>query len=558
MVALYELIDEAPYHLVRADPDASGPEVGKLLTWAAAPSGDAYQYQIHTRQGADSYVQRGTAPFGATATLAANLTPGATSLTITGLLDGDLAEDTDATGQAQGANLIRIDSEWLSWRTRTDNGGGTWTLNTLYRGVLDTVPALHAAATRVRFLSDAMGTTEDEYALTASVDAKYLPQTGQGTLPLASASNLPITLTQRVQRPYPPADVQINGASYPAAILGAYALSWKHRDRTQQLSVIGQPDASIGPETGTTYTLRLYGETDTLLRTETGLTGTGYTWTAEEADSGLGSGGDSNFPSVVALLHFDGADGSTTFTDVKGHTFTAAGNAQIDTSQSLSGGASGLFDGVGDYIWTPDSPDWDFGTGDLTVEIAVRFASLPSSGAVTLVGNYAGSSGWYLQYRNDGSNRLTFGVTGDSPQFDFAWTPSLNTWYRIAVSRVGTDLRAFIEGTQIGTTQTSSHDISGSTAELWLGALNFSGGIYHLNGWLDEWRPTKAGRYTVDYTPDAAPFADSAGDARLNGRIRCELESVRDGLASHQRHNITVDRAGWGYQWGNHWGGPAP
>ncbi len=42
---------------------------------------------------------------------------------------------------------------------------------------------------------------------------------------------------------------------------------------------------------------------------------------------------------------------------------------------------------------------------------------------------------------------------------------------------------------------------------------------------------------------------------RLNGRIRAELESVRSALVSHQKHNITVDRAGYGYQYGNYYGG---
>jgi Bacterial regulatory proteins, tetR family len=56
---------------------------------------------------------------------------------------------------------------------------------------------------------------------------------------------------------------------------------------------------------------------------------------------------------VKVLLHFDGADGSTTITDNNSggaaHAWTANGNAQIDTAQSKLGGASCLFDGTGDY-----------------------------------------------------------------------------------------------------------------------------------------------------------------------------------------------------------------
>ncbi len=54
---------------------------------------------------------------------------------------------------------------------------------------------------------------------------------------------------------------------------------------------------------------------------------------------------------VFSLLHFDGANGSTTFTDAAGNvTWARSGNAQIKTDQSVFGGASGYFDGNGDYL----------------------------------------------------------------------------------------------------------------------------------------------------------------------------------------------------------------
>ncbi|MFB3885601.1 MAG: chitobiase/beta-hexosaminidase C-terminal domain-containing protein [Thermodesulfobacteriota bacterium] len=83
-----------------------------------------------------------------------------------------------------------------------------------------------------------------------------------------------------------------------------------------------------------------------------------------------------------SLLHMNGADGSTTFTDDApggSHTWTAYGDAQIDTSQSKFSGASGLFDGSGDYLSSPDSDDWYWGTGDFTIDFWVRFAALPGS-----------------------------------------------------------------------------------------------------------------------------------------------------------------------------------
>ena len=333
-VVRYPVLLEAPYHITRS---AGTAEVGKLLTWAAAPAGDAFEYQIHTRQGAAPFVRRGTAPFGPTATLTAAINETAGTIQVGSGQDLDLLISTDSTGQAQGSGLMLIDNEWLSWRTKTNDGGGLYTLSTVYRGCLDTVPAAHASGARVRFLDNAMGTTADEYGLTSSVDAKYLTVSGGGILALVTATTLSVTFTQRVLRPYPPADVKINGTSYPVAILGAYALTWKHRDRTAQTTIISQADASIGPETGTTYTVRLYGEAGTLLRTATGLTGTGYTWTTEEADSGLTVPGSPGFTYNEDTFAADSTASYTQYANTAG-TWAVSGGELVATN-----GAQALF-----------------------------------------------------------------------------------------------------------------------------------------------------------------------------------------------------------------------
>lgn len=63
-----------------------------------------------------------------------------------------------------------------------------------------------------------------------------------------------------------------------------------------------------------------------------------------------------------SLMHFNGNNGNTTFTDEIGKTWYPSGNAQISTTQSKFGGASAYFDGNGDYLYSDDSPDWDLGS----------------------------------------------------------------------------------------------------------------------------------------------------------------------------------------------------
>ena len=50
---------------------------------------------------------------------------------------------------------------------------------------------------------------------------------------------------------------------------------------------------------------------------------------------------DPDYANVSLLLHMDGTDGSTTFTDNSpiGHTVTAVSNAQINTARDKFGGA---------------------------------------------------------------------------------------------------------------------------------------------------------------------------------------------------------------------------
>jgi hypothetical protein len=45
------------------------------------------------------------------------------------------------------------------------------------------------------------------------------------------------------------------------------------------------------------------------------------------------------------------------------------------------------------------------------------------------------------------------------------------------------------------------------------------------------------------------------GLGRLNAHVRFELESVRSGLASFQKHSVEFDRAGYGLHYGNYYGG---
>jgi hypothetical protein len=213
-----------------------------------------------------------------------------------------------------------------------------------------------------------------------------------------------------------------------------------------------------------------------------------------------------------SLLHFNGADGSTTFTDESGKTWTAHGHAQIDTAQSVFGGASGLFDGLGDdYISSPDSADWYFGSGNFTIDFWVRFTALPSNGSYQAIYSQTASvlDRVYLGVTNTSGTyywKFMIDAGGDPLGTNAPSSLSINTWYHIALVRSGNNWMVFQNGSQCGTTATNSTAIDDIGAEAEIGI--YSTNSLPLKGWVDELRISKGvARWTTNFTPPSEEYA---------------------------------------------------
>lgn len=217
-----------------------------------------------------------------------------------------------------------------------------------------------------------------------------------------------------------------------------------------------------------------------------------------------------------SLLHMNGADASTTFADENSsHTWTANGNAQIDTAQSVFGGASGLFDGTGDFLSTPNHADHRLDGGSnsntWTIDFRLRFPSDPST-VMGLVQQFADASNYWAVYFDGSGNTLNFVVVSAGVVTVFiskSWNPAGTTWYHVAIVKNGTTgYLMFIDGTQIGVTETDTDVIPSITGELWIGRLtNVLSNTYYLNGWIDEFRISKGvARWTSDFTPPTSEY----------------------------------------------------
>lgn len=218
---------------------------------------------------------------------------------------------------------------------------------------------------------------------------------------------------------------------------------------------------------------------------------------------GGGGGSDPSFSDVEYLFHFDGSDGSTTFTDSGplGKTVTRTGGAEIDTAQSMFGGAS-LLSPNGAYLDCPVS----FNPLTEALWCIEGFFRPNSAGDWSLISGNASGNDLYIMARS-GTFYLGDGVTNTMVIGGISTHITTSAFQHWAVYRTATHHYFSIGGTIRGTTTNNLKSVS---ITKFLMGYRAAEGLY-LNGWRDEDRATfGASRYgSSNFTPPAAPFADS-------------------------------------------------
>ena len=210
------------------------------------------------------------------------------------------------------------------------------------------------------------------------------------------------------------------------------------------------------------------------------------------------------------LLHCDGSDTSTTFTDDGDtvHTMTANGNAQIDTAQSVFGGASGLFDGTGDFVDTLTHADWEFGSGEFTVEFRFRRNSTGSLEYVCGQSDSTPSISWACRLNAD--NTLECLIVDVVPTvYNVISTTIFNTagvWNHAKFVRDGNTLRLFINGVQENTEDVTGISVRIKSNKLAIGTVGEWNSQF-FNGWIDEVRILKGvADSTGNFTPPTTAY----------------------------------------------------
>lgn len=233
---------------------------------------------------------------------------------------------------------------------------------------------------------------------------------------------------------------------------------------------------------------------------------------------------DPNFANVSLLLHFNGSNNGTVFTDSSSnnHTVNRSGTGIVtNTAQIKFGSASGSFAGNANpsFLSIATTTALNLSLGDWTIEAWIRPAS--TSYAQQIISKQAGTGAYpFAIYLNShGAGKLRFLCFDDAGSANLvidiqgASVLSVGTWYHVAFTRNGNTFTGWLSGVSEGT-GTSSATLRNQFPESVLigctgtAAASPTGSPYE--GYIDDVRITKGvARYTASFTPPAAQFPDS-------------------------------------------------
>lgn len=222
------------------------------------------------------------------------------------------------------------------------------------------------------------------------------------------------------------------------------------------------------------------------------------------------------FSYVSSLLHFNGINGSTTFTDqVTGNTWTA-NNATISTSQFLFGSSAGYFSGGSNScIYMPTNSGFDVGLGNWTIEFAIYAIGSHQAGArlfqtrdgdtysgIAIDLNQGTPQGVYLYLSSTGSS---FDILGSTLIF----TLTTGSFFRFLIQRSLNSIQVFVNGILSYSTAIPSSPIYYNSADSIIIGGNHTGISRSINGYLDEFRFTKGLSLVSSYPLATSEFPNS-------------------------------------------------
>lgn len=179
-------------------------------------------------------------------------------------------------------------------------------------------------------------------------------------------------------------------------------------------------------------------------------------------------------------------------------TLTVYGNTAVNTTTKKFGTGSIYFDGTGDYVGLANSADFNFGTGDFTIEM---WLYVPTMAKEFYIIYSDGGSNCYIAINKVSASAFKLEVYNTVVDIlSTATNIATGVWNHLAISKTAGNLKMFINGTLDSTTAQGAF---GSATNIPLiGESTSYTGQYQLAGYIDDLRITKGvARYTANFTP---------------------------------------------------------
>ena len=211
--------------------------------------------------------------------------------------------------------------------------------------------------------------------------------------------------------------------------------------------------------------------------------------------------GDPDYSNVSLLLSFNKSPITDSSSSPK--SVTESGSNGF-TSLQKKFGPGGWEGGSDRSLSLASHASYAIATGDFTIEAWIRRKSgtTPSLQTLLNIGSFA--SGLMFRFGNN-----LFDIYINGAQITRSATMSNDVWYHVALCRSGTDLRFFLDGSQLGATITDASNIP--QGAILIGQSQHVGGEW-FNGYVDDLRFTRVARYTANFTPPTREFPATATD----------------------------------------------